>query len=143
MNNPKESIFFIYLFLFVLYGFLPAEAKEVCIKDACLEAEVVSTDLEKQRGLMYRESLAQGAGMLFVFEEEKIHAFWMKNMRFPLDIIWADADKKIVDIYENVSPCPQEACNNIIPKAPAQFVLEVNSGFVEKNKIKTGDFLEF
>jgi len=107
-----------------------------------VEAEIASTDIEKERGLMERETLAQDEGMLFVFQEEKIRAFWMKNMRFPLDIIWADADKRIVDIRENVPPC-QESCPDIISEFPAKFVLEVNSGFVKKNKIKVGDTLEF
>ncbi len=91
---------------------------------------------------MYRKSLPQDKGMLFVFEKEKIHPFWMKNMRFPLDIIWLDANKKIVDIYQNAQPC-KETCDSIIPKSAATFVLEVNAGFVEKNKIKVGDRFEF
>lgn len=143
MNKPLRSLFlFLFLLLFILYGFLPADAKEVCIKEACVEAEVASKDFEKQRGLMERENLAQDEGMLFVFEEEKLHAFWMKNMRFPLDIIWVDADKRIVGISENVPPC-QELCPDIVPEFPAKFVLEVSSGFVEKNKIGVGDSLEF
>jgi uncharacterized membrane protein (UPF0127 family) len=91
---------------------------------------------------MYRNKLPQNKGMLFVFQEEQIHAFWMKNMRFPLDIIWADADKRIVDIRENALPC-QESCPHIVPEFPAKFVLEVNAGFVENNNIQVGDKLEF
>jgi uncharacterized membrane protein (UPF0127 family) len=91
---------------------------------------------------MYRNKLLQNRGMLFVFEEEKIHTFWMKNMRFPLDIIWIDSDKKIVEIYKDAQPC-KETCDSIIPKSRAKFVLEVNAGFVEKYKIKAGDKLEF
>ncbi|MFH0826328.1 MAG: DUF192 domain-containing protein [Candidatus Omnitrophota bacterium] len=142
MNKIPKPTAFLYLLLFILYASLSADAKEVCIKEACVVAEVALTDLEKQQGLMERETLAQDQGMLFEFEEEKVHAFWMKNMRFPLDIIWADADKRIVDIHENVPPC-EAACPNIVPKAPARFVLEVPSGFVEKNKIQVGDSLEF
>ena len=119
-----------------------AETKEVCIREVCVKAELVLTDSEKQQGLMGRESLGEDQGMLFVFEEEKVRAFWMKNMRFSLDIIWADSDQRIVDIHENIPPC-EESCSNILPQAPARFVLEVSSGFAEKNGIKVGDILEF
>lgn len=142
MSRIPKSAAFLCLFVFCLYRFLPAETQKVCIEDVCVKAEVAATELEQQRGLMERESLAQDQGMLFVFEEEKARAFWMKNMQLPLDIIWADAYKKIVDIHEKVPPC-KESCPPIIPKAPAKFVLEVFSGFTEKNRIEVGDILEF
>ena len=142
MSSILKGIAFLCLFVLCLYGFLLAETQKVCIKGVCVNAEVASTEFEAEQGLMERSSLAQDQGMLFVFEEEKVRAFWMKNMRFPLDIIWADADRKIVDIHENVPPC-EATCPDIIPQAPVKFVLEVNSGFVKKNKIQVGDFLQF
>jgi uncharacterized membrane protein (UPF0127 family) len=138
----KKTSFLIYLSLIVLYGFLSPDVKEVCIKNTCIRVVVASTELERQKGLMFRHSLPEDEGMLFVFEEEKIHAFWMKNMQFPLDIIWIDAAKRIVDIYKNALPC-QDTCEALTPQVPARFVLEVNAGFVEENKIKAGDILDF
>ena len=91
---------------------------------------------------MFRKYLPEDRGMLFVFEEEKIHSFWMKNMLFPLDIIWMDNHKRIVDIYKEALPC-KDLCKTITPKAQAKFVLEVNSGFVEKNQLKIGDSVGF
>jgi len=80
--------------------------------------------------------------MLFIFEKESLHSFWMKNMRFPLDIIWIDKDKKIVDIYKFALPC-KDICKTITPSLKAKFVLEVNAGFVEKNNLKIGERLDF
>jgi len=63
-------------------------------------------------------------------------------MNFALDIIWIDADKKIVDIRENNQPC-KESCQSLIPAGQAKYVLEVNAGFIKKNKIKIGEQLNF
>lgn len=80
--------------------------------------------------------------MLFVFEKEEVQSFWMKNMKFPLDIIWIDKDKRIVDIKINVLPC-NGSCAGLMPQAKAQYVLEVNAGFTEKNRVKVGDRVDF
>jgi len=114
----------------------------VCIKDTCIQAEVVSTFAEREKGLMFRESLADDKGMLFIFEEEGLYNFWMKNMRFPLDIIWLDLNKKIVDIKENVLPC-SESCEILSPENKAKYVLEVNAGFTRRNKVKIGEVVRF
>ena len=79
---------------------------------------------------MYRTKLDASAGMLFVFEEEKIYPFWMKNTPLPLDIIWINADKKIVDTVA-APPCYEDPCTSFIPEAKALYVLEVNQGQFE------------
>ena len=114
----------------------------VCIKDICIQAEVVSVFAEREKGLMFRESLAVDKGMLFIFEEEGLYSFWMKNMRFPLDIIWLGLNKKIVEIEENVPPC-SESCEILSPENKAKYVLEVNAGFTRRNKIKVGEVVRF
>lgn len=91
---------------------------------------------------MFQSSLPEGQGMLFVFEEEAVPCFWMKNVRFPLDIIWLSQDKTVADISESVLPCG-DSCPGIMPKARARYALEVNSGFAAKNHIKIGDQAEF
>lgn len=104
----------------------------------------MDSEAQKMRGLMYRESLAWKSGMLFIFDKEAQYSFWMKNMLIPLDIIWIDSNKKIVDITQDALPCKgQAACESIIPVAGAKYVLEVNSGFTDKNQIKIGDFVDF
>jgi uncharacterized membrane protein (UPF0127 family) len=118
------------------------DVKTLCIKDICIQAEIVSSFAARELGLMFRESLADDRGMLFIFEEEGSHGFWMKNMRFPLDIIWLNSNKKIVDIKENIFPCGQ-SCEILTPKTKAKYVLEVNAGFVQRNKIKIGELVRF
>jgi YVTN family beta-propeller protein len=96
---------------------------------------------EFARGLMFRKHLPMNAGMLFAYSDEETRSFWMKNTLIPLDMIFADSSSKIVDIKENVPPCAQDECPSYPSKEPAQYVLEVNSGFVQDRGIKIGDQL--
>lgn len=98
--------------------------------------EVAETEEKRTRGLSGREKLLDIEGMLFVFETPARHTFWMKDMKFDLDIIWIN-NKKIVDITENVSHNNQQVIYS--PKVPVNMVLEVNAGFVKKNEIKIED----
>ena len=102
----------------------------------------VSDDREEQvRGLMFRNHLPWNAGMLFAFNEEEPQTFTMKNTLIPLDMIFIDSSFKIIDIKENVPPCKQEECPSYPSREPAQYVLEVNAGFVQEKGIKIGDGL--
>ncbi len=92
---------------------------------------------------MFREALAGNGGMLFIFDNPGAHGIWMKNMRFPLDIIWIGADDKIIDIKTNALPCLNSDCEVLFPKSLAKYVLEVNAGFAGKNKIRIGDEVFF
>ena len=80
--------------------------------------------------------------MLFIFQGEDFYAFWMKNMNFPLDLIWANKEKVIVDLTQNVKPC-DGACFSFTPKEKVLYVLEVNAGFIKKHKVKVGEKLVF
>lgn len=132
----------IFLLLFFLSGCTSNNVKTVCVKNICVRAEVVDSDPKRTQGLMFRENLAANQGMLFIFEAEARYAFWMKNMKFPLDIIWISQDKRIVDIKTEVPPC-RESCETITPQAKAKYVLEVNSDFTDKNQLKIGDRVSF
>jgi len=111
----------------------------VRINSVNIPVEVASDDTSRDKGLSGRASLDPNSGMLFVFDKSAIYTFWMPDMHFPIDIIWIN-DNKVVDISKNVS-------NNFDPQNPdfyeptksAQYVLEVNSGFSEKENIKIGD----
>ena len=98
--------------------------------------EVAATDIERARGLMFREEMAADHGMLFIFEGEGERFFWMKNTPLPLDIIYIDNTGQIVSIAADTTPFSEA----VIPSGkPARFVLEVNAGIAEKLAIKVGD----
>lgn len=140
----KRIIFLIILFPLVLFIVSCSQKYEkICIKGICLKAELALTQDQRNRGLMYRDRLKDTEAMLFIFPEERILSFWMKNMRFPLDIIWLNKEKVIVDISNDLSPCDEYECASISPNAKAKFVIEVTAGFVQKNKILVGDKVEF
>jgi uncharacterized membrane protein (UPF0127 family) len=106
-------------------------------------AELARSDEERARGLMFREKMAEDQAMLFLFEEENAHSFWMKNMRFAIDILWLDSQKRIVHLEKRVPPCPQDPCPSYSPSAAASFVLELQAGFAEKHGLRLYDRLEF
>lgn len=115
---------------------------EVCFEEKCFEVEIPPTLDEKRIGLSKYDSLEEGKGMLFVFDEEKIYPFWMKDMKFSIDIIWMNADKEVVYIWDNAVPCG-EICPIIDPKESGMYVLEVNAGLAEKYDIGVGDSARF
>ena len=100
-------------------------------------AEVVRTEGARQRGLSGRGSLMPGHGMLFIFENEAPQGIWMKDMKFPIDIIWANKEKTIVTIARKVAPESYPAVFS--PTSPALYVLEVPAGFVAEHDIAEGD----
>ena len=104
--------------------------------------DVANDPKEQSKGLMFRKSMEWNTGMLFVNDDVKYLAFWMKNTYIPLDMIFVDKDLRIVDIKEDVQPCLQEdICPSYPSKQPAKYVLEVNAGFVHQNGIRVGDTL--
>jgi uncharacterized protein len=105
--------------------------------------EIADTPELTQRGLMFRRQMGENEGMVFLFEEPDIIPFWMKNTLIPLDIIWLDARRRIVHIAHSVPPCKADPCPSYPPSRPAQYVVEVNSGFAKRHGVKEGDVLEF
>lgn len=102
--------------------------------------EFAKTDFEIQTGLMYRDRMAENQGMLFVFNEIRERNFYMKNTRFPLDLIFLDHNKTIVSFQENAQPLDE---SSLPSNALAQFVLEVNAGVAEKLLLEVGDKMEY
>jgi uncharacterized membrane protein (UPF0127 family) len=109
----------------------------VIINNYTVNVELALTNEERQKGLMGRENLNDDEGMLFVFEEEKEHDFWMKNMIISLDMIWIDSDGKVVHIEKQVPPC-EENCIIYSSSIPAKYVLELNSGSAKRLSIENG-----
>lgn len=137
----------ILLLVIVLFGSksLPPTANQnkVCFEESCFIVELATTDAQRARGLMYRESLAEKEGMLFIFDEKGEYPFWMKNTLIPLDIIWIDKDQKVVFISADTPSCDDTSCPIINPQKPAKYVLELNGGVAEKIGLSVGDKLSF
>ncbi|MRI02155.1 DUF192 domain-containing protein [Kriegella sp. EG-1] len=107
---------------------------------ASLNIEFAESEYETQTGLMYRHSMENTQGMLFVFPNEAMHSFYMKNTEFPLDIIFIKADSTIGSFQENAQPFSE---NGLSSQVPIKFVLEVNAGLAEKWLLEVGDKIEF
>ncbi len=98
--------------------------------------EVARTPAEQQRGLMYRNALADGHGMLFVFDTDVDHQFWMKNTLIPLDMLFIAHDGRIVGIHPEATPL---STVQIGVGAPSRYVLEVPGGWAKRHGVATGD----
>lgn len=108
-----------------------------------ITAEVAVTDEERQQGLMFREKINPDQGMLFVFKQEGIQSFWMKNMQFSIDILWLDKDKRIIYVEENVPPCFSPDCPSYACRIPSIYVLELKAGSVAEQGLRLYDRLDF
>lgn len=115
----------------------------VAIDNQTITAEVAGDEMEREKGLSGRKNLNGDFGMLFVFDEAKKYPFWMKDMNFPIDIIWIN-NKKVVDITEHAYPETKESESLRVytPEEPAKYVLEVNANFARENGIRVGDSVE-
>lgn len=117
--------------------FLDGSTNEVI---ATINIEVSDDDAEREQGLMYRDSMAENDGMLFLMITEELQSFWMKNTIISLDIMFVDSDRRIVSINRNCKPYSLEQ----IPSGkPAIFVVEVIAGYADKQGIKVGDMISF
>ncbi len=117
-------------------AFLKADSTVIVI----IDIEIADDDARRERGLMYRRQMELNRGMLFIFEEEDLRSFWMKNTYLPLDILYLNAQKKIVRIHENVAtlnemPIPSDFS--------AKYVVEVNAGFCALYNLLVGNRITF
>jgi hypothetical protein len=108
-----------------------------------LQVEVMVKDEDRAMGLMFRPSLLRDRGMLFVFETTDFHGIWMKNCRFPIDILWLDEERKIVHVAEAVPPCKAEPCPVYNPLRRAAYVVELNAGQARREKAVVGATVGF
>lgn len=131
-NKIYFAAFVIFLLLIIFY--LKPKTAEIKIAGKTFSAEVADNALTRSRGLMHR---AAASPMIFIFPSETQEGFWMKNVNFPLDIIWIDSDKKIIG-WDRMEPCLSGECKIYSPPAKIKYALEVEAGFAEKNKIKVG-----
>ena len=119
----------------------PASVRRMSLKGHVFVLEIAATPTERARGLMHRESLAENAGMLFVFSAESPLNFWMKNTLIPLDILYMDSAGVVVDIQTMIPQpgVPDSQLRNYPSAAPAQYALEINADLAESLGFAVGD----
>jgi uncharacterized protein len=148
---PWFSFLFLFLMLLSSVAYkeieyvLPQEQKQnqtalVTVGGVNLITSLSTTPDAQSKGLAIRDSLNENEGMLFIFETPQKYSFWMKDMKFPIDIIWINQDGKIVHIEKNLPPCVfLLPCPSYAPKDDSLYVLEVVSNFTNKFNINVGD----
>ncbi len=149
MNKGYEAFIVFFTGMFLLFlSFHPNDA--VGTRNALIVlpdgreimAEIADTEQSRSKGLMFREHLDPGCGMLFIFEEEGFHWMWMKNCKIPLDIIWLSQEGKIIHIENSVPPCIEgENCRTVGPFKRSLYVLELKAGTALQSSLKQGDEL--
>jgi len=108
--------------------------------------EVADDPPERTRGLSERDALDPDSGMLFVWDDANTHQLWMKGMRFPLDFIWLDANKTVIEVHRDVPTQPGASDADLIRYAPADsssYVIELNAGAAARLGVEQGDRLAF
>ncbi|WP_028920072.1 DUF192 domain-containing protein [Pseudoxanthomonas suwonensis] len=108
------------------------------------QVEIADDDAERARGLMFRDVLPDGQGMLFIHDRQEPQAYWMKNTRIPLDILYFDEQRRLVSQQRNVPPCSAgDRCPPYPSRRPARYVLELNAGQAAKLGLEDGAELVF
>ena len=125
----------------------PAKAKELGTvilqaqgRTIRVDAEVVRSEEDRARGLMYRKSLADRKGMLFIFPTQEIQTFWMKNTYIPLDMVFIDEAMKVAGVVHNAEPMTE---TRRAVDAPSRYVLELKGGFCKREGIGQGVKVKF
>ena len=108
-----------------------------------VDLELAVTAEEVASGLMFRPSLPENRGMLFIFDQPRQPSFWMKNTLIPLDLVFLDATGAVADVIAEVPPCAAEPCPNYPSSSPVLAVLEVNAGSAAAHGIEVGTTLQF
>jgi len=136
----KQGILFFAILLLIVatLGCSSGNQSSVRFGSHRFTVELARTPEQRARGLMFRERLDPDHGMLFIFEEEGMYPFWMKNTLIPLDIIWIDKSGTVVFISKNTPPCEQEPCPTISPGKKAKYVLEVCGGTADRIGLAVG-----
>ena len=122
----------------------PVTAPRVIFPDGhVVQVELATDDATRAQGLMFRDQMPEGRGMLFFFARTGDYPFWMKNTLIPLDIIWIDEQKRIVGISRETPPCKADPCPSYPPGGMAKYVLEVAGGVAARHGLANGQSLRF
>jgi|SRR5690554_4134162 len=107
---------------------------------ASFDIEIADDEYKTQTGLMYRSSMEDNHAMLFIFPNEQMRSFYMKNTEFSLDILYFDANKKLINLHQETQPFNEASLPST---APAKYVLEINGGLSEQWNLEAGDYIVF
>jgi uncharacterized membrane protein (UPF0127 family) len=113
----------------------------VTLKGERFAVELAESDAARRQGLMYRETLAPGHGMLFIYPAPETLRFWMMNTKMPLDILFFDADRRLLDVFQEAPPCNTEPCTRYESRAPAAYALELPASSVRALALSPGEIL--
>ncbi len=148
------ALIVVLIIIFLIISFLPKKEKtnkefmfrkdgELTFLDSTnhkpetkIDIQIADNDFDRELGLMFRKSMEENQGMLFIFSMDTTQDFWMRNTYIPLDMIFVNSMNIIVTIQHATSTLSDQTYSS---NAPAKYVIEVNSGFTDKNKIKVGD----
>jgi uncharacterized protein len=139
-SNFRESQGFPGELEFVKEGELVFLGKNDGRKITKIDVEIADNPYEWERGLMYRHSMPEAAGMLFIFPGPQLLSFWMRNTYIPLDIIFADGSMRIVTMYKNTQSLSEKRLSSNVA---VKYAVEVNAGFCDRYGIKKGDHIRF
>jgi len=137
----RPSIFRVVLALALMLSASACRAGEPWVEVAGQRyyVEIADDDEERALGLMFRDELGTGEGMFFIWRRPAPRAFWMRNTRIPLDIVYIGPDLEIVGWSLDTPPCRTRRCPSYPSGAPAQYVLEVNAGEMERLGVEIGE----
>lgn len=138
----RKLIIISLLFVLLLLSACTNGVTKLKIKDEVLTVEISADAFTRSRGLSGRESLCENCAMVFIFGQESKHSFWMKDMNFPLDILYINGDE-IVEIFKNVPVLDEmNEIKEVFPNKKADKVLELNAGWCDAHDVEVGDKIE-
>jgi uncharacterized protein len=153
MKNNLEKVFSFLLIgglIFFYFSYNPEKKSEVlqsenissvCINTKCISVDTAFTETEREQGLSGTDPIPKDHGLLFIFQEPDRYGFWMKDMNYPIDIIWISGEGRIVSTKEGATP--ESFPETFFSEEPSLYVLETLAGFVKENGIKIGDIVSF
>ena len=138
IENKRVTPFLIFIFIFIII-FALLIGNLIISNNRDLNIIIADTQSSREKGLSGMEKLEENSIMLFLFEKLGKYGFWMRDMKFPIDIIWLNNEYEIVHMEENV--LPDTFPKIFYPKEESLYVVEANAGFIKKNKLKINNIL--
>lgn len=136
------AVVVLFIGLLIITFVMSKQTKQVTVNDKSFNVKIAKTEKDRQIGLSKTDKITENQGMLFIFEKADYHSFWMKDMEFPIDIIYIK-DNKVTTVIENAIPGDREENLEIYqPDEASDKVLEVSAGSAKKYNIKKGTLIK-